>query len=63
LKKYFNDLKELVELDGCIYCDGDEHVENVNSSKDVLNPPSFQQEGVQNKRFKSIVEKKCNQVK
>ena len=37
-EKNFNELKQLVELDvRSIYCDVDEHVENVNSSKDVFN--------------------------
>ena len=63
-EKYFNALKELVELDmRFICCDEDEHVKNGNSSKDVLNPPRSRQQRVRNKRFESIVENKCDQVK
>ena len=63
-EKYFNALKELVELDmRFICCDEDEHVKNGNSSKDVLNPPRSRQKGLQNKRFKTIVKKKGEEIK
>ncbi|KAJ8432079.1 hypothetical protein Cgig2_024689 [Carnegiea gigantea] len=56
--------KELVEFDvGSIHCDEDGNVKVLNSLSNVLNPPGSHQKGVRNKRFKSIVERKCDQVK
>ena len=63
-EKYFNELKELVELDvGSTCFERDENDGNGNSSKDVLNPSESQQKWVQNKIFKSIVEKKSDKIK
>ena len=45
-EKYFNELKELVEVDvGSICWDENEYVENEKSSKDVLNPTESRQKG------------------
>ncbi|KAJ8451408.1 hypothetical protein Cgig2_017799 [Carnegiea gigantea] len=56
--------EELVEFDvGSINCDEDENVKVLNSLLDVLNPPGSRQKGVRNKRLKSIVERKCDEVK
>ncbi|KAJ8443497.1 hypothetical protein Cgig2_016980 [Carnegiea gigantea] len=63
-EKYFIELKELVEFDvGSIHCDEDGQEKVLNLLPNVLNPPNSSQKGVRNKRFKSIVEKKCDQVK
>ena len=46
-ERYFNELKELVEVDvEFICCDGDEYDEKGKSSKDVLNPPGSQQKEI-----------------
>ena len=46
-EKYFNELKELVELDiGSICCDGDENARKENGSNDVLNPVGSRQKGM-----------------
>ncbi|KAJ8437677.1 LOW QUALITY PROTEIN: hypothetical protein Cgig2_028615 [Carnegiea gigantea] len=39
------------------------HEKVLNSLPNVLNPPGSRQKGVRNKRFKSIIERKCDQVK
>ena len=58
------ELKELVEFDvGSINCGEDGNVKVLNSLLNVLNPPGSRQKGVRNKRFKSIVERKCDEVK
>jgi len=63
-EKYFSELKELVELDvGSICWEGDDNAGKENCLKGVLNPPRSRQKGVWNKRFKSIVEKKSNEIK
>ncbi|KAJ8451299.1 hypothetical protein Cgig2_014071 [Carnegiea gigantea] len=63
-EKAFLELKKLVEFDiGSINCDGDRNAKVLNSSPNVLNPPGSRQKGVRNKRFKSIVEWKCDEVK
>ena len=63
-EKAFLDLKQLVEFDiGSIHCDGDGNAKVSDSSPNVLNPPGSRQKGVRNKRFKSIVERKCDEVK
>ena len=46
-----------------IYCVQDRHAKNFSSSQNVLNPPRSRQQRVRNKRFESIVENKCDQVK
>ncbi|KAJ8447883.1 hypothetical protein Cgig2_012018 [Carnegiea gigantea] len=63
-EKYFMELKELIEFNvGSIHWDEDEQAKVLNSLPNVLNPPCSRQKGVRNKRFKSVVEKKCDQVK
>ena len=60
----FNELKKLVKVDvRSICCDEDANDEKGKSSKDVLNPPGSRQKGIRNKRFKSIVQKKGDEVK
>ncbi|KAJ8420607.1 hypothetical protein Cgig2_028634 [Carnegiea gigantea] len=56
--------EELPEFDvGSIHCDEDGNVKVLNSLLNVLNPPGSHQKGVRNKRFKSIIGRKCDQVK
>ncbi|KAJ8427522.1 hypothetical protein Cgig2_008882 [Carnegiea gigantea] len=56
--------KELVEFDvGSINCDEDGNVKVLNSLPNVLNPHGSRQRGFRNKRFKSVVKRKCDQVK
>ncbi|KAJ8432249.1 LOW QUALITY PROTEIN: hypothetical protein Cgig2_013902 [Carnegiea gigantea] len=63
-KKAFLERKELVEFDvGSINCDKHGNVKVLSSLPNVLNPPGSRQKGVRNKRFKSIVERKCDEVK
>ncbi|KAJ8453109.1 hypothetical protein Cgig2_014872 [Carnegiea gigantea] len=63
-EKYFMELKEVIEFDvSSIHFDEDGQGKDLNSLPKVLNPPGSHQKGVRNKRFKSIVEKKCDQVK
>ncbi|KAJ8437274.1 hypothetical protein Cgig2_010099 [Carnegiea gigantea] len=53
-EKYYMELKEVIEFDVR---------KDSNSLPNVLNPSGSHQKGVRNKIFKSIVEKKCDQVK
>ncbi|KAJ8447043.1 hypothetical protein Cgig2_033612 [Carnegiea gigantea] len=63
-EKAFLELKELVKFDvGSINCDEDGNVKVLNSLPNVLNPPGSRKKGVRNKRFKSIVERKRDEVK
>ena len=63
-EKLFMKLKELIEFDvGSIHYDEDGQGKDLNSLLNMLNPPGSRQKGVRNKRFKSIFEKKCDQVK
>ncbi|KAJ8437195.1 hypothetical protein Cgig2_007545 [Carnegiea gigantea] len=63
-EKYFMELMKLIKFDvGSIHCEEDGQGKNLNSSQNMLNPPRSRQKGVRSKRFKSIVEKKCDQVK
>ncbi|KAJ8441112.1 hypothetical protein Cgig2_006941 [Carnegiea gigantea] len=62
-EKYFIELKELIEfIVGSIYCDEDGQRKDLNSLPNVLNPPGSRQKRGKNKIFKSIVEKKCEQI-
>lgn len=63
-EKAFLELKELAEFDvGSINCDEDGNLKVMNSVPNVLNSPGSRQKGVRNKRLKSIVERKCDEVK
>ncbi|KAJ8435945.1 hypothetical protein Cgig2_023321 [Carnegiea gigantea] len=63
-EKYFTELKKLIKFDvGSIHCEQDGQEKNLDLPQNVLNPPCSRQKGVRNKRFKIIVEKKCDQVK
>ncbi|KAJ8435723.1 hypothetical protein Cgig2_002680 [Carnegiea gigantea] len=55
-EKYFMELKELMEFDM-------KKGRDLNSLPNVLNPHGSLQKGAKNKRFNSIIEKKCDQVK
>ncbi|KAJ8436534.1 LOW QUALITY PROTEIN: hypothetical protein Cgig2_026649 [Carnegiea gigantea] len=63
-EKYFMKLKKPIEFEvGSIHCDEDGQGKVLNSLPNALNPPGSRQKGITNKRFKSIIEKKCDQVK
>ncbi|KAJ8442023.1 hypothetical protein Cgig2_007861 [Carnegiea gigantea] len=63
-EKYCMELKEVIEFDvGSIHIAEDGQEKDSNSLPNVLNPPGSRQKDVRNKRFKSTVEKKCDQVK
>ncbi|KAJ8433031.1 hypothetical protein Cgig2_015458 [Carnegiea gigantea] len=63
-EKYFMGLKKLIEFDvGSKHCEEEGQEKNLNLPQNVLNAPGSRQKGVRNKSFKSIVEKKCDQVK
>ncbi|KAJ8435720.1 hypothetical protein Cgig2_002677 [Carnegiea gigantea] len=63
-EKYFMELKELIEFDvRSIHGDKDGEGKDLNSLPNVLNLPGSLQKWVRNKRFNSIIEKKCDQVK
>ncbi|KAJ8420930.1 hypothetical protein Cgig2_017126 [Carnegiea gigantea] len=63
-EQYCMELKKVIEFDvGSIHIDEDGQGKDSNSLPNVLNPPRSHQKGVRNKRLKSMVEKKCDQLK
>ena len=63
-EQYCMELKKVIEFDvRAIHIDEDGHGKDSNSLPNVLNPPRSRQKGVRNKRLKSTVEKKCDQLK
>ncbi|KAJ8443817.1 hypothetical protein Cgig2_017298 [Carnegiea gigantea] len=63
-EQYCMELKKVTEFDvGSIHIDEDGQGKDSNLLPNVLNPPGFHQKGVRNKRLKSTVEKKCDQLK
>ncbi|KAJ8439439.1 hypothetical protein Cgig2_021553 [Carnegiea gigantea] len=63
-ERYCMELKKVIEFHvGSININEDGQGKDSNSLPNVPNPPESRQKGVRNKRFKSTVEKKCDQLK